>query len=120
MIRLTHIVNSSLKLDSKSSIARVLDLFAEVQRDPLALLVVCDVLRVLCRITCLQLSAVKLELVRIENNVIELLRVVDLEVNSNGSLVGELSAKLEVIEGDVVVGRLNPNRFDILALLAII
>ena len=51
----------------------------------------------------------KLELVRIENNVIELLRVVDLKVDGNGSLICEISAKLEVVKGEIIVGRLDPD-----------
>lgn len=61
----------------------------------------------------------KLELVCIKNNVIELLRVVNLKIDGNGSLVGELSAKLEVVEGEVVVGRLDPDRVNMSALLLI-
>jgi hypothetical protein len=63
---------------------------------------------------------VKLELVSIENNVIELLRVVDLKIDGNRSLVGEFSAKLEVVEGEIVVGRLDPDRVNISVLLLIL
>ena len=62
----------------------------------------------------------KLELVCIKNNVIELLRVVDLKVDSNSSLVSELSAKLEVVEREIVVGRLDPDRIYMSVLLLIL
>ena len=49
-----------------------------------------------------------LELVGVENEVIEAIVLSDLGVDCNSSLVGELAAELEIVEGNGVVGRFGP------------
>ena len=54
----------------------------------------------------LELRAVDFELVRIEDYLFETL--LDLEVNCDGPLVAEGSTMLEVMEGNSIVRRLDP------------
>lgn len=104
----TYVVDSSFELDLQSSLARVIDLLTEVKCDALALLIVRDVLGRLGGIANLQLSAEDLELVGIEDQLRETIVLCDLCVDADGTLVAELAAELDVVEGDSVVGGFGP------------
>jgi len=51
---------------------------------------------------------VNLELVGVENEVSEAIVLGDLGVDCNSSLVAELAAELEIVEGNRIVGRFGP------------
>jgi hypothetical protein len=108
MNALTYVVDGTLELDLKGRLSRVVDLLSKDECDALTLLVIGDVLGRTRSIASLQLSAVDLELVGVENKVGEAIVLVDLGVDGDGTLVPELSAKLDVVEGDGVVRWLGP------------
>jgi hypothetical protein len=51
---------------------------------------------------------VDLELMSIEDQVVKAITLVDFGGDGDGSLVSKLAAKLNVVEGNSVVGRLSP------------
>jgi hypothetical protein len=104
----TYVVDSTLEFDLQGHLSRVVDLLSKVECDALALLIVRDILGRLSGIASLQLSTINLELVGIEDQVGKAIVLCNLGVDGDSSLVGKLSAKLDIVEGDGVVGRLGP------------
>jgi hypothetical protein len=103
----TYIIDSTLKLQNKLSLARVFNLVPKIQRNALTLLIICNVLR-LVRLIRFKFRAVDLELVTIEHNIIPAFIVVDLEIDGYGSLIFEPSTKFEIVKGNEVVGWFGP------------
>jgi hypothetical protein len=98
-----YVVDGALKLDLEGRLSRVGNLLSEVECNALALLIVGDVLGRACVAAGLQLGAVDLELVGVEDQVGEAIILGDVGVDGDCALVAELSAKLNVVEGDGIV-----------------
>ena len=60
--------------------------------------------------TSLELSALELELMRVQNQAAEAIVLGDLGGDVYGTLVAEAAAEFEVVEGEDIVGRLSPTK----------
>lgn len=107
-VDLPYVVDGSLKLQCQGCLARVLDLLSEVERNAMALLLVGNVLCLAGALAGLELGAVELELVRIENQVVEAILFVDVGRDCNSALVGEAASELDVVNGHMVVRGFGP------------
>ena len=111
-----YVVDSTLELDSQGSLPRVLDILSKVKRNPLTLLIVCDVLALASAVR-LELGALQLELMGIEHDIIPALVILNVELDGYGALVAKLSSIFDVVQGNVVVRRLCPVLASVLAQL---
>lgn len=68
-----------------------------------------DILGFIDAFSGLELRAVHLELVSIDHEVSEAVFLIDLCLDGNGALVGEASAKLDVMDGEIIVRRFGPD-----------
>jgi hypothetical protein len=104
---LTHVVDATLELDGQGRLTRVLNLLPKVQSSSLALVIVRDGLCLLGSIR-LELRALDLQLIGIEDDLVGALGAVEVEGDADGALVSKLPAELDVVDGEVVVRGLGP------------
>ena len=74
----------------------------------MAFLLVGDILGLIDAFSGLELRAVQLELVSIDHKVSEAVFLIDLRLDGNGALIGEATAKLDVMDGEIIVRRFGP------------
>ena len=103
-----YVVDGSLELNRQGSLSGVLYLLSEVQGRPMTLLLVRDVLCLIALTSSLELCAVDLELEAIDHEVVEAIVLGDVGLDHNCALVGKVAAELNVVDGNVVVGGLDP------------
>lgn len=106
----TYIVHSSLELDHESRLGGDWHFLPKHQRCPLLIRIVCDSVGSKSGFRLgmlgLELGAVYLELERVEHDLFG--AFLDVEIDCNSALIAPLPSKLEVVDGDGVVGRLDP------------
>lgn len=118
---MTHIIHRALELDDQRGLRVDGQIIVELKCSLLGLLIVGDIRRLngLLRliVRCLHVHAVDLELVCIAGNLVHAL--LDVQSNLDSALVTEVATKLEVIQRDCIIGRLDAGRVKVSALLVI-
>ena len=75
----------------------------------MALLLICDILSLMTALPSLELRTVNLQLVRVEDKIIEAILLLDLGLDRDCALVGEVPAKFDIVDGYVVVQGFRPD-----------
>lgn len=80
-----------------------MDLLPKIKRGTMTLFLVRDVFRLICTLARLEFCAMHLELMSVDHEIIETVPFVNIRFNSDSALVREVTAELDIMNGDIVV-----------------